>query len=82
MPWLSDHRLLSDAVLPAAGYIAMAIEVVPRVHDDPLGTLPFAGYSLQNVAFQSALPFPEDDRGIELLISMEVAESSSAQRKQ
>jgi acyl transferase domain-containing protein/NADPH:quinone reductase-like Zn-dependent oxidoreductase/SAM-dependent methyltransferase/NADP-dependent 3-hydroxy acid dehydrogenase YdfG len=77
VPWLSDHRLLPDAVFPAAGYIATAIEAVTLVHSEYMSTLPITGYSLRNVSIKSSLQVPEDDYGIEIMTSLELEESFS-----
>jgi len=72
VPWLSDHRLLPDAVFPAAGYVALAVEAASRIYNElPQPTPPITGYSLRNVAIKSSLQIPEDDYGVEIISSME-----------
>ncbi|UPX20628.1 uncharacterized protein EKO05_0010856 [Ascochyta rabiei] len=80
VPWLGDHRLLPDAVFPAAGYIAIVVEAATRVHyEDPTSPL-ITGYSLRDVSIKSSLQVPEDDFGIELMTSMELLDAASAQK--
>ncbi|AEO67408.1 polyketide synthase [Thermothielavioides terrestris NRRL 8126] len=61
IPWLVEHKLGSDVVLPGAGYIAMAIEAIRLVTDPNEATV--AGYRLREVDFLNALVIP--DRGVE-----------------
>ncbi|KAI1805191.1 hypothetical protein F4811DRAFT_517009 [Daldinia bambusicola] len=76
--WLGDHRLLPDAVFPAAGYIAMAIEAALRIYEESPepGPKP-TGYALRNVSIDTALRLPEDDHGVEVMLSMELNASST-----
>ncbi|KAI8630503.1 hypothetical protein F5Y19DRAFT_427873 [Xylariaceae sp. FL1651] len=76
--WLGDHRLLPDAVFPAAGYIAMAIEAALRTYEEAaeVHQRP-AGYAFRNVSIKTALRLPEDDHGIETLFTMELNDSVS-----
>ncbi|KAI1467861.1 uncharacterized protein F4812DRAFT_471220 [Daldinia caldariorum] len=79
LPWLGDHRLLPDAVFPAAGYIAMAIEAALRIYEESPepGPKP-TGYALRNVSINTALRLPEDDQGVEVMLSMELGATSTA----
>ncbi|KAH7016593.1 hypothetical protein B0J12DRAFT_635736 [Macrophomina phaseolina] len=79
LPWLADHRLLPDAVFPAAGYVALAVEAASRIHTEFPAHVPIAGYSLRNVSIKSSLPIPEDDYGIEVMTSMELVDVATAQ---
>ncbi|KAF1960291.1 hypothetical protein CC80DRAFT_513899 [Byssothecium circinans] len=79
VPWLSDHRLLPDAVFPAAGYIATAVEAATRIHHEYPTPLTITGYSLRDVSIKSTLQIPEDDYGIELMTSMDLADAALAQ---
>ncbi|KAI1426421.1 hypothetical protein F5Y12DRAFT_713150 [Xylaria sp. FL1777] len=77
LPWLSDHQLLPDVVFPAAGYIAMAIEAALRAHEELIELrLKPKGYRLRNVSIKTALRLPEDDPGIEIVLSMELIEAT------
>ncbi|KAK7748156.1 Type I Iterative PKS [Cytospora paraplurivora] len=81
VPWLADHRLLPDAVFPAAGYVALAVEAARRIHEEfPVEVpVPIAGYSLRDVSIKSSLQIPEDDFGVEIMTSMEIVDVSTAQ---
>ena len=78
LPWLTDHRLLPDAVFPAAGYISMAIVAASQTYEELPNALPVEGYSLRNVDIKTALKIPEDQYGIEIILSMELADSATA----
>ncbi|KAI1121201.1 hypothetical protein F5Y10DRAFT_288746 [Nemania abortiva] len=81
VPWLNDHRLLPDMVLPAAGYVAMAVEAASRAHQTLQATsIPLiTGYALRDVAIKSGLRIPEDDYGIEVITTMEFADTATTQ---
>ncbi|KAG4216880.1 hypothetical protein PC116_g34639, partial [Phytophthora cactorum] len=70
LPWLGDHRLLPHPVFPGAGYIAMAVEVASRAYNEFPEPLPITGFSLRNVSISNALRIPDDDYGVEVLVSL------------
>ncbi|KAK3178717.1 Type I Iterative PKS [Lepraria neglecta] len=78
VPWLSDHRLLPDAVFPAAGFIALGVEAATRVYHDLPDALEITGYSFRKVDIDTALRIPEDDYGIEIIFSMELVDTATA----
>lgn len=79
LPWLKDHSLGGEAVFPAAGYFAMAIEAITQVHelsggDDNKQTPgPITSYTLRDVSIKKALVTPDDDDGIEVLFNLRPA---------
>ncbi|GAB1215367.1 Polyketide synthase-like protein Preu9 [Aspergillus terreus] len=78
VPWLSDHRLVPDAVLPGAAYMAMAVEAASRIHEEFPAPPRIKGYSLQDVTIKRSLTIPEDDYGVEILTSMELVDVATA----
>ncbi|KAL8906783.1 MAG: hypothetical protein Q9171_006132 [Xanthocarpia ochracea] len=78
VPWLSDHRLVPDMVLPGAGYIAMAVEAAARIHNEFPEPLQIRGFSLRDVTISKSLTIPDDDHGVEVLTSMELIEAATA----
>ena len=66
--WSADHQLESVAVLPGAGYIAMAIEVVRRLTDTSERAI--RGYRLRDIEIANALKIPTSSAGIELHSSL------------
>lgn len=77
VPWLSDHRLLPDVVFPAAGYIALGVEVATRVYRAFPGAPNITGYSFRKVDIDAALRIPEDDYGIEVIVSAEIDKATT-----
>ncbi|KAL9031280.1 MAG: hypothetical protein Q9196_000687 [Gyalolechia fulgens] len=78
LPWLGEHRLLPHAVFPAAGYIAMATAAASQAYREFEDPLQIRGYSLQNVAIKTALKIPEDDYGVEIILSMDLEDTATA----
>lgn len=70
IPWLQHHSLGGEAVFPAAGYFAMAIEALTQLHENSLSPVQIEGYVLRNVAIKAALVTPDNDTGIEVLCSL------------
>ncbi|GLI79916.1 putative PKS/NRPS-like protein biosynthetic cluster [Penicillium ochrochloron] len=66
IPWLQDHRIQSDIIFPAAGYIAMAIEAIMQLVKD---SDPMEEFLLKNVRIRSALIVPEAT-GVEVMTSL------------
>ena len=58
VPWIEDHKIENSFILPAAGYIAMAIEALQQALRQPLGSK--YAVVLQHVQFPSALEIPSD----------------------
>ncbi|KAH6653120.1 hypothetical protein BKA67DRAFT_637287 [Truncatella angustata] len=78
LAWLSDYSLLSDTVLPSAGYITMAVEAVSQVYSSFPGPVKITGYTLSNVRIKASMKIPQDDYGLEVLTSMETAGATDA----
>lgn len=70
VPWLQHHLLGGEAVFPAAGYFAMAIEALTQLHENSLSPTKIEGYVLRNVSIKAALVTPDNDSGIEVLCSL------------
>lgn len=72
IPWLADHRLVPDAVFPAAGYIALGVEAATRTYQALPNAREITGYTFQNVNIEATLTIPEDDYGVEIIIGAEL----------
>ncbi|KAH0536611.1 Type I Iterative PKS [Glutinoglossum americanum] len=70
IPWLEDHKLESQVVFPATGYLAMAMEAVSQLKS--LRKYPNAtpSFTFRNVSIQSALVIRPDDNQSELFTTM------------
>ncbi|KAI1095495.1 hypothetical protein F5B19DRAFT_503698 [Rostrohypoxylon terebratum] len=71
IPWLDDHKLTPHTVLPAAAYMAMAVEAANQIHFDEKGALPIRSFRLRNVTISSTLRVSDDDLGVEVVLDME-----------
>lgn len=63
-------KLGGEAVFPAAGYFAMAIEAVTQLNSEHTHPLQIFGYTLRNVEISAALVIPDNDNGVETLFSI------------
>ncbi|KAJ8130860.1 hypothetical protein O1611_g2768 [Lasiodiplodia mahajangana] len=77
LPWLGDHRLGTDIVLPGAAYMAMAVEAVLRAHEELHQPTKAQAFSIEDVFIKKALVIPEDDHGIEIITTLELADSTT-----
>lgn len=75
VPWLKHHSLGGSAIFPAAGYLAAATEALWQIHQEQ--GLPFDGVTLRNVAIDKALALPDNDEGVEVVISLSATGSGS-----
>jgi acyl transferase domain-containing protein/NADPH:quinone reductase-like Zn-dependent oxidoreductase len=78
LPWLSDHRLLPDAIFPAAGYMCMAMVAASQLYEASENARPILGHSLRNIDIKTALKIPEDQYGIEVMLSLELSDTATA----
>ena len=67
-----------DAVLPGAGYMAMAVEATARIYNEFPEPLKIKGFSLRNAAIKKGLTITEDDYDVEVLTSMELVDTATA----
>ena len=68
MPWVKDHRVQSDVVYPAAGYLVMAIEAAcQRATEMSISIL---GYRLRNIVIRQALVIPEESGEVEMTLNV------------
>lgn len=70
LTWLKDHSLGGEAVFPAAGYFSMAIEAITQLNERSDHPVAISGYTLRDVSIKNALVTPDDDNGIEVILSM------------
>lgn len=76
IPWLNDHKLLPNSVLPGSAYVCMAIEALSQhVSEQPKGLGTYS-FKLRNVLIKSALQIPENDTGVEVLTNLHASSGS------
>lgn len=76
LPWLKDHIIKSESILPGAAYIAMAIEAVNQKAS--MSGLQVQSYTLRDVAFSKVLVVPDTPDGVEISLNLEPFRQSSA----
>lgn len=74
VPWLRDHAMGSDVLMPAAGYVAMALEALYQKHcsTNPEQAVASPGdlaYRFRNVRFERALVL-EDGKPVPVVLSL------------
>ncbi len=66
VPWLRDHRMGSDILVPGAGFVTMALEAMYQKHSALRPDVPLSPndlcYRFKNVRFERALVVEEDKR--------------------
>ena len=73
IPWLMDHKIQSNIVYPAAGYITMAIEAASQVASvNPGDTI--TGFYLRDISIRSALVLQETS-AVEVVVSLRPSEN-------
>ncbi|KAL4883830.1 hypothetical protein BJY04DRAFT_216165 [Aspergillus karnatakaensis] len=66
LPWLSGHRVQSQTVFPATGYVVMAMEAARQTSNKSIKLI-----QLDEVAIHQAIVLPEDEgAGIEVLFRL------------
>ncbi|RAK99944.1 putative polyketide synthase [Aspergillus ibericus CBS 121593] len=73
-PWLMDHRIQSNIVYPAAGYITMAIEAVSQVASVDAGDYTTTEFYLRGILIRSALVLDETS-AVEVITSLRPSEN-------
>ena len=76
LPWLKDHEIRSEIILPGAAYLVMAIEAV--VQKAAISSLQVEGYTLRDVTFSKVLVVPDTSDGVEVSLILEPLRQSSA----
>lgn len=76
LPWLSQHRVGGEVMLPGAGYLALAIEAITQVNAQSKEPLTIQSYTMRDVIISSATVVPDDDEGTETIFRLQPTESS------
>ncbi|KAF9875052.1 hypothetical protein CkaCkLH20_07318 [Colletotrichum karsti] len=67
VPWVQDHRVQGSILYPAAGMMIMAIEAICQKADEHQ---PIEGYELRDVIIGKALVVPQDEDGVETMLTV------------
>ena len=76
LPWLKDHVIRSDILLPAGAYLAMAMEAIAQKAS--IVGLQVQGYKIRDVTFSKVLVVPDTADGVEVSLILEPFRQSSA----
>ena len=76
LPWLKDHIIRSELLLPAGAYLAMAMEAAGQKAS--ICGLQVQGYILRDVTFSKVLVVPDTSEGVEVSFVLEPFRESSA----
>lgn len=68
IPWVRDHKVQSNIVYPAAGYVTMAIEAAHQRALDR--SVEVSGFTLREITVGAALLIPEYQPEVETLITL------------
>lgn len=80
LPWLDDHRVAPHVLHPGAAHIVMAMVAAEQAYTELPDALPIVGLLLRNVSIKKTLIVPEDDYGVELILSMEFEDGATAKQ--
>ncbi|KAA8567414.1 hypothetical protein EYC84_010432 [Monilinia fructicola] len=78
LPWLDDHRVPPHVLHPGAAHIVMAMLAAEQAYNEFPDALPITGITLRNLSIKKTLVVPEDDHGIEIILSMELDDGGTA----
>lgn len=78
LPWLGDHRVPPHVLHPGAAHVVMAMVAAEHAYADYPDALPVAGVTLRNLSIKKTLVVPEDDHGVEIVLSMELEDGATA----
>lgn len=67
VPWTQFHKVQGSILYPAAGMMIMAIEAMCQKADQ---TRLIAGYELRDVIISRAIVVPQDDAGVETMLTL------------
>ncbi|KAK4695698.1 hypothetical protein P7C71_g2103, partial [Lecanoromycetidae sp. Uapishka_2] len=75
LPWLKDHVIRSEVILPGGAFLLMAMEAADQKAS--LSGLDVQGYTLRDVTFSTALVVPDTSDGVEVSLLLEPLRQSS-----
>ncbi|KAH1665525.1 hypothetical protein KXX15_008356 [Aspergillus fumigatus] len=76
IPWLKDHKIQSNIVYPAAGYIVMAIEAASQHLLDQYGNKDMSAFILRDIEIKAALVLQENSAA-EVMTSLRAWQGST-----
>ncbi|KAJ8119511.1 hypothetical protein ONZ43_g3549 [Nemania bipapillata] len=78
LPWLNDHRVPPHVLHPGAAHIVMCMVAAEQAYQEFPDALPITGFILRNISIKKTLVVPQDDKGIEIVLSMKFDDGATA----
>lgn len=78
LPWLSQHRLGGEVMMPAAGYLALAVEAITQLNSRSASPLEIQSYTLRDIIISAATVVADDDHGTETMFRLQALGGSPA----
>ncbi|KAI1132296.1 polyketide synthase [Nemania abortiva] len=78
LPWLNDHRVPPHVLHPGAAHIVMCMVAAEQAYQEFPDALPITGFILRNISIKKTLVVPQDDQGIEIVLSMDLDDGATA----
>lgn len=75
-PWLRDHIVTNQIVLPGVAYIIAVVEASRQIADPERK---MTGFRLRDISLKRALIIPDDKQGVETMLSLTRFDESSIQ---
>ena len=76
LPWLKEHVIRSEVLLPGAAYLAMAM--IAATQKSSMSGLEVKGYTLRDITFSKPLVIPDSADGAEVSLILEPFQHSSS----
>ncbi|PVH97742.1 hypothetical protein DM02DRAFT_684379 [Periconia macrospinosa] len=76
LPWLQEHVVNGEIIFSAAGYIAMALEALRQIAEDPERPKKVLKYELKDLRFITPLVIPESGASVEIQLQLLPIEGS------
>ncbi|RYP67427.1 hypothetical protein DL771_007258 [Monosporascus sp. 5C6A] len=71
LPWLAQHRVGGEVILPASGYMALAVEALTQLNAQSDIPLTIYSYTIRDLIISVATVIPDDDLGTEILFHLD-----------
>jgi acyl transferase domain-containing protein/SAM-dependent methyltransferase len=73
-PWLRDHIVTDNVILPGVGYVIAVVEASRQLADP---AAPVSGFRLRDVNIKRALIVPDTKEGVEVVLNLKPVDESS-----
>uniref|UniRef100_A0A8H7K7F4 Carrier domain-containing protein n=1 Tax=Bionectria ochroleuca TaxID=29856 RepID=A0A8H7K7F4_BIOOC len=70
VPWLTQHQVAGEVMLPAAAYLALAMEAIEQVNAHSAQPIEIHSYTIRDVVISTATVVLDDDDGTETMFRL------------